>query len=111
MLLAARQPFGFGLLQRDIDFDHYQDLEARYDRRPSVWVSPKGDWGKGHLELVQIPTDNEYNDNIVAYWVPERAFERGDSVKYAYTLYWYSAGHHAFLKGFCASDQDREKVR
>ena len=94
------QPIGFGLLQRDIDFDHYQDLEARYDRRPSVWVSPKGDWGQGHLELVQIPTDNEYNDNIVAYWAPERAFERGDSVKYAYTLHWYSAGHPRSSKGY-----------
>lgn len=96
-------PVGFGLLQRDIDFDHYQDLEARYERRPSVWISPKGDWGKGHVELVQIPTANEYNDNIVAYWVPERAFERGDSVKYAYTLYWYSAKHPRSLKGFVQS--------
>jgi len=94
------QPFGFGLLQRDIDFDHYQDLEARYDRRPSVWVSPKGDWGPGHLELVQIPTDNEYNDNIVVYWVPERHLERGDSVRYAYTLSWYSAKHQLTPKGF-----------
>jgi glucans biosynthesis protein len=97
---SGEAPLGFGLTQRDIDFDHYQDLEARYDLRPSVWVSPKGDWGKGHLELVQIPTDNEYNDNIVAYWVPERAFERGDSVKYAYTLYWYSANHPRFSKGY-----------
>ena len=97
---SGQTPFGFGLLQRDIDFDHYQDLEARYDRRPSVWVTPHGDWGKGHLELVQIPTDNEYNDNIVAYWAPERAFERGDCVKYAYTLYWYCAGHARSSKGF-----------
>ena len=94
------QPIGFGLLQRDIDFDHYQDLEARYERRPSVWVAPKGDWGRGHLELVQIPTENEYNDNIVAYWVPERPFERGDSVKYAYTLVWHSSRHKLNLKGF-----------
>jgi len=94
------EPLGFGLLQREIDFDHYQDLEARYDRRPSVWISPKGDWGRGHVELVQIPTDNEYNDNIVAYWAPERSLEQGDSVKYAYTLYWYSAGHPRSSKGY-----------
>ena len=100
---SGDQPLGFGLLQRDIDFDHYQDLEARYDRRPSVWVVPKGDWGKGHLELVQIPTDNEYNDNIVTYWVPERAFERGDSVKYAYTLHWYSAKRPRFSEGYVQS--------
>jgi glucans biosynthesis protein len=81
-------PQGFGLLQRDSHFDHYQDLEARYERRPSVWVTPQGDWGAGHLELVQIPTENEYNDNVVTYWVPEKVFERGDSVNYAYTLSW-----------------------
>jgi len=94
------QPFGFGLLQRDVDFDHYQDLEARYDRRPSVWVTPKGDWGRGHLELVQIPTDSEYNDNIVTYWVPERSFEGGDAVKYSYSLKWYSARHQRSSKDF-----------
>lgn len=87
---SGATPLGFGLLQRDINFDHYQDLEARYERRPSVWVTPQGDWGAGHLELVQIPTENEYNDNIVAYWVPEKAFERGDSVNYSYTLSWQS---------------------
>lgn len=63
-------PRGFGLMQRDRDFDHYEDLEARYDLRPSVWVSPRGDWGAGRVELVQIPTSDETNDNIVAYWVP-----------------------------------------
>ena len=92
------EPRGFGLLQRDIDFDHYQDLEASYERRPSVWVTPKGDWGNGHIELVQLPTDDEYNDNIVAYWVPERAFERGDMVKYAYTLAWYTPRHQKTMK-------------
>jgi len=97
------QPLGFGLLQRDVDFDHYQDLEARYDRRPSVWVTPKGDWGSGHLELVQIPTDSEFNDNIVAYWTPSRAFERGDTVKYAYTLNWYSARHQRPSEDFVRS--------
>jgi glucans biosynthesis protein len=85
------QPHGFGLMQRDVNFDHYQDLEARYDRRPSVWVSPQGDWGQGYLELIQLPTSSEYNDNIVLYWVPERPFGPGDSVGYDYTLSWYSA--------------------
>ncbi len=94
------QPVGFGLMQRDIDFDHYQDLEARYDRRPSLWISPQGDWGKGHLELVQLPTESEYNDNIVSYWVPERSFEPGDSVQYAYTLSWHSARHRKLPQSF-----------
>jgi len=97
---GGEQPEGFGLIQRDVNFDHYQDLEARYDRRPSVWVTPKGDWGKGRLELVQLPTETEYNDNIVAYWVPEREFNPGDSVKYAYTLSWHSAKNRRTVRHF-----------
>ena len=58
-------------MQRDRDFARYEDLEARYDRRPSAWVEPKGKWGAGHVELVQIPTPDETNDNIVAFWVPD----------------------------------------
>ncbi len=84
------QPLGFGLLQRDTDFDHYQDLEARYDNRPSVWVIPGNDWNPGRLELLQIPTANEYNDNIGAYWVVERPFEAGESFEFNYTLLWHT---------------------
>jgi glucans biosynthesis protein len=68
---ALTNPAGFGLMQRDRMFDSYQDLEARYELRPSAWVEPRGDWGAGRIELVQIPTPNETNDNIVAYWVPD----------------------------------------
>ena len=85
----STNPKGFGLLQRDVDFDHYLDSEARYDQRPSVWVTPVGDWGAGHVELVQIPTDKEANDNIVAYWVPAQLPLKTDPVDYAYQLKWY----------------------
>ncbi|MBF0619710.1 MAG: glucan biosynthesis protein [Candidatus Omnitrophica bacterium] len=94
------QPLGFGLLQRDTDFDHYQDLEARYDFRPSVWVVPQGDWGKGRLELIQLPTTTEYNDNIGAYWVPEKAPEPGQMLQYAYSLFWHSAASRRPLQGY-----------
>ncbi|MEW5895066.1 MAG: glucan biosynthesis protein G [Candidatus Omnitrophota bacterium] len=87
------QPRGFGLIQRDMDFDHYQDLEARYDKRPGVWVVPDSDWGPGHLELLQIPTQNEYNDNIGAFWIIERPFEPGDSFEYNYSLTWYAGNN------------------
>ncbi|MEI6437288.1 MAG: glucan biosynthesis protein G [Candidatus Omnitrophota bacterium] len=99
-VFGGDQPYGFGLMQRDTDFDHYQDLEARYEKRPSAWVTPLGDWGRGHLELVQLPTKDEYNDNIVSYWVPERGFERGDAVTYAYTLSWHSARTERSGQGF-----------
>ncbi len=63
-------PAGFGLMQADTKFDHYQDLEARYELRPSVWIEPKGLWGQGRVELIEIPTDSEINDNIVSFWAP-----------------------------------------
>ncbi len=70
---ATANPIGFGLMQRDREFSHYEDLEARYDQRPSAWIEPKGAWGPGRVELVQIPSPDESNDNIVAYWVPDAA--------------------------------------
>lgn len=88
----ANNPAGFGLMQRDREFDHYQDQEARYDLRPSAWVTPIGDWGAGHVELVQIPTDSEKNDNIVAYWVPEQLPEEQKRMDFNYRLSWYLPG-------------------
>jgi glucans biosynthesis protein len=84
--LADENPRGFGLLQRDRDFNHYLDMEADYELRPSLWVMPQGDWGKGRVELVEIPTDSEVNDNIVAYWVPEKALKAGESRQFSYRL-------------------------
>jgi glucans biosynthesis protein len=68
---ATANPLGFGLMQRDREFEHYEDLQGRYENRPSAWVEPKGSWGPGRVELVQIPSPDESNDNIVAYWVPD----------------------------------------
>ncbi|MGB8712684.1 MAG: glucan biosynthesis protein [Onishia taeanensis] len=78
-------PQGFGLVQRLRAFDDYLDMEARYDLRPSQWVTPQGgDWGSGGVELVEIPTENETNDNIIAYWVPDAPFKAGESRTYRY---------------------------
>lgn len=82
---------GFGLLQRDRDFHDYQDLEARYDLRPSLWVQPKGHWGPGRVELVQIPTVDEKHDNIVAFWTPNAPLPAPDvPIPLAYTLSWFT---------------------
>jgi glucans biosynthesis protein len=81
-------PAGFGLVQRDVDFDHYQDLEARYETRPSVWISPVGKWGEGRVELIQIPTDTEINDNIIAFWIPERLPEKEKPLWFSYRMHW-----------------------
>ncbi|MFZ4777391.1 MAG: glucan biosynthesis protein [Terrimicrobiaceae bacterium] len=82
-------PRGFGLLQRDRDFTHYQDMEARYHQRPSVWVRPSGNWGKGSVHLVQLPTNNEYMDNVVAYWQPEGGMKKGQRYDINYSLSWF----------------------
>ncbi|MEQ8392541.1 MAG: glucan biosynthesis protein [Thalassospira sp.] len=79
-------PRGFGLLQRDRNFDHYQDLDRRFDQQPGYWVTPKGDWGKGHVELVEIPSPSETNDNIVAYWVPETKLVAGGEMQVDYSI-------------------------
>jgi glucans biosynthesis protein len=67
---SVTNPQGFGLMQRDRVFSSYQDPHMRYELRPSLWVEPKDKWGEGRVELVQIPTPDETNDNIVAFWVP-----------------------------------------
>lgn len=76
----------FGLLQRDRLFEHYQDLEVRYDLRPSYWIERQGDWGPGRVELVEIPTDNETFDNVVSYWTPDVAPKAGETVRYSYLI-------------------------
>lgn len=83
-----RSPRGFGLIQRDRAFDNYQDLEAAYERRPSLWVEPVGDWGAGAVTLVEIPTDAEIHDNIVAYWSPKDKIPAGSEYSFAYRLAW-----------------------
>lgn len=74
---TMENPKGFGLLQRGRQFSRYEDLDDRYDERPSAWVEPQGNWGKGHVELVEIPTNDETNDNIVAFWTPDQLPESG----------------------------------
>ncbi|MEJ2479115.1 MAG: glucan biosynthesis protein [Acidihalobacter sp.] len=77
---------GFGLLQRDTAFADYQDAGAHYERRPSAWVRPKGDWGKGHVVLVEIPAADETNDNIVAFWTPAGQVKAGDRLGFDYDI-------------------------
>jgi periplasmic glucans biosynthesis protein len=80
-------PKGFGLLQRDRVFDHYLD-GVFYDRRPSLWVEPIGQWGRGSVQLVEIPTDDEIHDNIVAMWVPEAPAKAGTEWSFRCKLHW-----------------------
>ena len=95
---------GFGLMQRDADFDHYQDIDARFEHRPSLWIEPLGDSAKGRLELIEIPSTKDYNDNILAFWLPDRSgpdaasgsqtepADSGTEMALAYRLYWMAPG-------------------
>lgn len=94
----VESPRAFGLLQRDRDFNHYQDLEAHYQDRPSALVEPLGDWGKGFVQLVEIPSDSERYDNIVAFWVPQAKVEAGQQMQVEYRLR-FSADPEAKLLG------------
>jgi glucans biosynthesis protein len=83
-------PRGFGLLQRDRSFPSYEDLEARYDLRPNAWITPVGGWGKGQVKLVEIPSQKESNDNIVAYWIPSTLPRVGEPIDLAYRIHFQS---------------------
>lgn len=83
-------PRGFGLLQRDRNFDHYQDDGVFYERRPNLWVEPKGRWGKGAVQLAELPSADETFDNIVAFFCPEGGARAGRELLYSYRLYWGS---------------------
>jgi glucans biosynthesis protein len=80
-------PRGFGLLQRDRSFDHYLD-GVYYDRRPSLWIEPLGRWERGSVQLVEIPTDDEIHDNIVAMWVPSEPARAGQALEFRYRMFW-----------------------
>jgi glucans biosynthesis protein len=82
-------PSGFGLLQRDRDFQHYQDLDMKYNVRPSAWVIPHGDWGKGQVVLFQLPTNNTNTDNVVLFWQPDKSPKAGDHLVVDYTIEFY----------------------
>lgn len=81
-------PRGFGLVQRKRTFVDYQDLESRYEKRPSLWVEPIGDWGEGVVELVEIPSDREVNDNMVAFWRPRDKLRAKGEYLLNYRLHW-----------------------
>lgn len=83
-----RNPQGFGLIQRSRDFEDFGDLSLDYHERPSAWVTPHGDWGKGSVTLVELPTETETFDNIVAYWRPAAPFLKGERYEFSYTLSW-----------------------
>jgi len=85
---SDQNPRGFGLLQRNRNFDSFGDDDAHWELRPSLWIEPIGDWGDGEVMLLEIPSDSENNDNIIAQWRPKSGIKQGGSVSYAYRQFW-----------------------
>ncbi len=81
-------PQGFGLVQRSRQQSDFQDFDAQYERRPSAWITPKGDWGSGAVELVEIPSGRETNDNIVAFWRPTQPLLPTHPAQFSYNITW-----------------------
>jgi periplasmic glucans biosynthesis protein len=81
-------PRGFGLMQREKDFRAYEDLESGFERRPSLWAEPIGDWGEGSVQLIEIPTKEEIHDNIACFWHPKNALQAKGEYTYTYRLHW-----------------------
>jgi periplasmic glucans biosynthesis protein len=81
-------PRGFGLLQRHRAFADYQDLEAQYERRPSLWIENIGYWGSGAVQLVEIPSKTDYHDNVVVFWRPSQPIPTQSEERRAYRLHW-----------------------
>lgn len=86
--LPATSPVRFGLMQRERAISAYEDFEARYHERPSAWIEPTSDWGSGRVRLVELPTRDEYGDNVVAYWVPDKKPEVGKAFDFSYRMVW-----------------------
>jgi periplasmic glucans biosynthesis protein len=79
-------PKGFGLSQLERRFDLFQDLDGQFERRPSLWVEPIGEWGEGAVQLVEIPSESQSNKNILCYWRPKRVFKAAGEVTIAYRM-------------------------
>ncbi len=86
---SDQNPKGFGLIQRDRNFEDYQDLEANYHTRPSAWIEPVGLWGRGSVRLVELHAPDETYDNIASFWVPESLPAPGEPIEYTYKLHWF----------------------
>ncbi len=87
-VLVDENPRGFGLFQRSRDFRAFEDLDGRFETKPNLWVVPRGTWGKGSVRLIEVPSQDERRDNIVAFWTPASPVVAGQELRFAYALIW-----------------------
>ncbi len=83
-----KNPKGFGLIQKERSFAAYQDMDAQFERRPSLWIEPLGDWGEGSIDLIELPAPEEINENIVCFWRPKDGLGPGIGHRFRYRMHW-----------------------
>ncbi|WP_156375555.1 glucan biosynthesis protein D [Methylobacterium sp. Leaf125] len=81
-------PKGFGLMQRARDYAAFQDDVQHWEWRPSLWLEPLGAWGPGAVTLLEIPSDSEFNENVLAYWRPKATLAAGAEMPFSYRQHW-----------------------
>ncbi len=87
-VFVDKTPKGFGLIQKDRSFSSYQDTDQQYEKRPSLWIEPIGDWGEGSIDLIELPAPDEINENIVCFWRPKDGLGPGIGHRYHYRMHW-----------------------
>ncbi|HEX5004987.1 MAG TPA: glucan biosynthesis protein G [Gemmatimonadales bacterium] len=87
-LFIDENPRAYGLVQRARAFEDYEDAETHYERRASAWIEPGEGWGRGAVALVELPSADEFSDNIVACWRPEAPLPAGSEQRFSYRLTW-----------------------
>ncbi|NJM34032.1 MAG: glucan biosynthesis protein [Rhodomicrobium sp.] len=87
-VFVDKAPKGFGLFQRRRAFSDFEDIDARFGDRPSLWVEPLDDWGEGAVDLIEVPTRSEIYDNIIAFWRPKSPLPENTRHMYRYRLHW-----------------------
>lgn len=90
---AADRLAGFGVMQRNTAFYHFDDHNAQYHKRPSVFVTPTRDWPAGEIELLEIPGEHEGVDNIGAYWIPTGGVSTDSPLKFGYRVDIFGGTH------------------
>jgi glucans biosynthesis protein len=87
-VFTLERPRSWSLVQRDRSFLSYQDVEAAYHLRPSARVEPVTGFDQGRLHLIEMPTKDETEDNIVLVWEPVPGPEIGKPFHLHYRLRW-----------------------
>jgi glucans biosynthesis protein len=82
------KPRGFGCLVRNRDFEDYDDEDNHWEKRPSLWIEPLGEWMEGGVQLIEIPSQSDANDNILCFWRPKEPLKAGSEVSFAYRQFW-----------------------